>query len=536
MSEALSHDVYKKVRRIFGQVPGYRPRAILQAYNAFLHYWMVTQLQQRREKPLEPDLLALLLILRYAWPEIYSSISSNPYYLFYLHSLATGKPNDKCRPTEIDELRDLELPTKAQYSPLHLFRKPEIVRLFDAWEFPKNFGIYELSLHITPSNTGMETQKPIFQEVHEWDAITSGDPARIRLADLQSQGLQSLDYEPQLLNLLVGLNEKFNRESNNNDSDDGVNGQSIYIDRAETIIIALGLMGRNHTISSNFSDLLNRSPRLPEPLQLRIIYALAHLAEQKNDKGALSVLLSILKNKPDEYKSAVRVRAARLLRYFRLDNHQIPIVTGLLITPHENRRVPQVVKESWKWKETPWRQKGLETLTKDDLAKMLQEDVIEICKEVECWPHSLAEYFIKIAQNQDEALGEQAFRLLQGFSVTCDETHSLDNKTYIIKWLSEVLKHNEKFREDSWKKIGELQKDISDWQSVIWSRLWEFAIEESDIRIVSSLESTQRREAYDFLKKIRERSPIDWLGRIEDALVELAETIGIDEKPFGTTS
>lgn len=264
--------------------------------------------------------------------------------------------------------------------------------------------------------------------------------------------------------------------------------------------------------------------------------------------GSLEIISSLVngvlfnETEQSEQGHRVRIRIARMIRYARLSDAEMQLVKDRLHKDsNENKEVQNALAESWK--NAGWRESEINKLTNEEIQGLSPSALLRIVENVR-WSELhddrivlLANRFIQIIQDKDKPLDSQALDLLLAFSTTRDKTQSAKDKEQVVKWLGEILYKREDLREDCRKNIAKLQDDsLIAWQSDIWEHLWKLAVEEGDIRIVNSLESTQRREAYDFLQSIREQSPIDWFGRIDDALLELAERIRIAEKPYGKDS
>ena len=195
-----SDDVHNRVRQVLERVPAYRPRATLQAYNAFLQRWLVVRLQGS-ENIFYPELLALLLLIQYVWPDIFNRISTNPCYFFYLHALATGRDNHFCTSSEMAEIKDLGLPLHIREKNIYPYDDPSLFRLLEIWNFknvlPVNIdppgALSILWSHITLDPT-LQNQSIYLEKREEiWDSLISGDPARIKLLQFYSVLPQDLE-------------------------------------------------------------------------------------------------------------------------------------------------------------------------------------------------------------------------------------------------------------------------------------------------------------------------------------------------------
>lgn len=535
MNDFLPPKVYEKIRSVLEQDPANRPRAVLQTYNAFLHRWAIVKLLGN-ENYFNPSLLALLLLLQYAWPEMFYLISVNPYHFYYLHALATGKPNKVCGQTEIDEFHDIKFPSKVWNSQLALCQEKKMIPALNSWEFSEesrtdfyrgHSPLSIMSQYITLDPATLNS-RPIFQEMEIWKGIKSGDPAQIKLvAFYEGEKIITTIFEQPLREPLLDLNKEFQK---------GGLGISETLDDADANIFALGLIGNTKETIDTLYDILRNSPPLPTHLRLRCIYALERLISKRKDLDEgdhekISLLINEILFSDKEQREQghrVRVRVARLIRYESLSNSELKLVVESLYRKDESIDVQRAFLESWQV--AIWREKALNQLTEEQLNNISPIQLLMIC-EGGSWPALLMPYFVKIAHSNNEALALRAFTLLLGFSTSPDKRQSSEDKQLVMQWLSEVLPKNEDLREKCWIQVSELQKDNTiPWQDVVWRQLVKFALSKGDIRIVHAIVNTKRVEALTYHEKLLTDSPVDWKNAIEDAFEKLREQVSLGKK------
>jgi hypothetical protein len=542
MNDFLSEDVYKKVRAILGQVPENRPRAVLQAYNAFLQRWTVLRLH-KSDSFYHPNLLALLLLLQYIWPEIFHHVSTNPYYFFYLHALVTGEKNACCKTSEVTEVKDLGLPLNSENTLLYPYDDLDLFKLLVTWNFDvKDISrsnafdeeieaLYFLWSHITLDPSTMEKIMPPEIRDHAWVALNSGDPARIKLVRFYlSDAILSRDYEPSLLDSLMDLNHELDYASNGK--------KPILIQDADSRIFALGLISTRKETMDALKDLLVSSPSLPPGLRLRIIYALEHALERfvKEEKWCKDIISSLVndillnENRREEQGYRIIIRIARLVRYGEFpDNTLKKLIEFLYTNVPVVGELKRALRESWK--DARWRERALELLAPKELDKMPLTDLMEVC-EAGPWPKSLGQHFIKIAQQDNEATANPALELLTGFNRTSSGEQSPEDKAQIVQWMGKLLsdllqKNPKKPLQHYWQNIVDLQQDTkAPWQRSVWQKLWNASLEKYEISIINHLKNTWRLEAREMLQAMLPGAPTHWQNSIEDALAEFAVRLG----------
>lgn len=463
-------DVLGEARSILVQAGN--PRAVLQAYNTFQARWGVIQARQLETK-VDARTLVVLLLLQYAWREVFTRIFYYPHLFFYLHALTTAQPNSICSATELDELYDLGAPTVTSDSPLKEFRRPELAQLFRALTSlptqlndPNKAVVDSLMLHISlvteVSPLGNDLEEP-------WTALISGDPARIRFAARASGRIQQ-----DLLPLLFGQLAVLSARTPQNDVRDDEEPLQV----ANRAIFALGRVSGE--IATKALLLLAQSPEtVPPAILSRLIYALAHHASaeppQSLGESALEALADMVNN--DRIDDANRIRAARLLRYCpkpdddsneqrkRPFNERLTEILSLL-KPEWPRRVSGILQTTIRESllQSDWLSDALWLM---DPNKFDPEEIhvwaVETNRQKKDWPERIGEHLAQLAHKK-ERLSEEAFQLLGSY-------HS---RTDAIRWLTLLACISDSYRNESLKKIAELQKSIADWQKPAWKELEEF--------------------------------------------------------------
>lgn len=516
-----SDDVYRRVRRVLERVPAYRPRATLQAYNAFLQRWLVVRLQGS-EKIFFPELLALLLLIQYIWPDIFHRISANPYYFFYIHALATGRANLHCTQSEMAEIKDLGLPINIREKNIYPYDDPNLFRLLDIWDFdfidPTEVSevLSVLWSHIT-LDPSLRSQ-PVFPEIREavWATLISGDPARIKLLQYSLSETVSRDYEQPLLESVLDLNKEFDRAGDKSNQ---------LIADAEVRVFALGLIGSREETPKVLKEILTSTPGLHTSLKLRIVYAIERLMQKvdgaKRHEMISSLVQDVLINgrSSKEPEQRVRVRIAKLAHYgIFLSSDLKKIIKLLFKESNENVLVKLALIESWE--KASWRDEALMLLTPKVIAKMIPADILKIC-ESGSWPEALGNYFIQLAQQSNEEHSSRSFSIIRNFPNRADGTQGPTDKLNIIKWLSDLIQTSERFRKESWGDIAMLQNDqLVSWSTQTWASLKSFAINNDDLSIIHALKDIKRSEARNLLQSMLHESPVHWQNVIKDALAD----------------
>lgn len=289
------YDVLEHALAILVQGPVANPRASFQAKASFQAHWRIVvarKLDQGDEPVIRPVILAAIILLHYAWPDVFASIVIYPHLFFYLHSLIQEKPNEVCNFLEIEEYRDLGYPCESDSLLSKFLRQPDLVRFFGALPLlPSGFGINELMRHFTLNRSDIV---PLGVNVETaWAALTSGDPVRIKLADyaiafvdtntMQAKGeLQT--YREQMVRDLDALANSSAQEPEE------------LIKKVERAVFAFGLI-QEETFVELISERLSSPQVLPQPIMLRTIYALGHRADRSgpSQQMAARTLVDLLK-------------------------------------------------------------------------------------------------------------------------------------------------------------------------------------------------------------------------------------------------
>lgn len=509
----LSERIYQTVRMVLQSGPANRPRAILQAYQTFIHEWILIRIKGL-EHVMHPDILALLSLIQYTWPDMFAAVRKNPYYFFYLHILAANKPNSVCNQAELDEINDLGLPAVAQSVWWRNLQYPELNRLFRNIELDNDFTIDDLALHITLD----KHVRISLSEDQPWEELVSGDPARIKA--MISRMPLGLGYESQLLNHVTDLINEIKQDVRG--GEDSSKEVKELIDRAEAVIFALGLGSENPECVDFLTQTLLESQEISLSVRLRITYALAYAA-QRGNQNAISSLLSEILFQRKEDLLPFRIRVAHLCRSFVLTRPQISTLLSIVSDQNENSRVHKNIIESWL--HASWGPIAFEVAIQEKLNELNIKDVLEIC-EFFIHPNSdwmdpvlpqLGKHILAIVQQDDPIISEKAFYLL------LEVPTSSKRKILLMSWLCELIQRSSKFFSKCWQIIGDLQKDRDiAWQIDIWKQLLLFALENDEILLVKTLVNTQRLEASETLKALHRQAPAHWKGPIEDGLAMLS--------------
>ncbi len=334
-------DPYGQARAVLVQGPSATPRAAIQAHNSFLARWPIVE---RRSLAVNPRILAAVLLMQYAWPDVFEKILNLPELFFYVHALITNKPNHICKPSEMQELYQLGGITNSGLkitSQLDEFRRrPELVRLFDALLSPAAPGVASepaAAFLASPGETTVDASMGIssllpnveslfghlglaqeaartgVNHIAPWDALTSGDPVLIKFSDRVSG--HPVDLGSVLMRQLIALKEQLPSLSETR--------RAAAIDQIGRGIFGLGRLRTNQRIVLLAREWLADSMRLPLEIDLRLVYAMGHQASKADGKKsrpeetaeaiARNTLVGLVTN--DEVSLAVRMSAARLLEY-----------------------------------------------------------------------------------------------------------------------------------------------------------------------------------------------------------------------------
>lgn len=459
----------EKARKVLLQGPTSNPRAILQAYHTFQVRWQIVI--QRELTDIDPEVLAIVSLLQYAWPDVFSAVFNSPYLFFYLHALASNHDNKHCLITEVGELYDLGLPLVAKDSPLETFREPDLVRLLTAIPLPDRLNIDALVRHLTSETLIDEslpsTTKHMALDDEHWRALMSGDPGRIKSVNPRLPELQRI-LGIMLLEQLGALIDYTRQINDNLDSDPPqLEEQGVVVQQAICALFAFPRVrfGRifDQTLIHTINELMNRVASLPVILLLRAVYTLGHLiADPERDpdtaKLALTTLGKVVAN--PKVSHAICVRVVRLLGhsiYFESD-----VITSMLaLLPeephsHTSSLLRAVTKQSIL--QASWRNKVLNLLPEGDLPKYATEFIFDLCPETPEWPEKVGLYLLRLATT-NQPNGEQAFRLLQGYD---------GNKTQVVYWLSQLTLNSRNRWQLCLKRMGDLQCEIGKWQTGPW--------------------------------------------------------------------
>lgn len=489
-------DPYQEAIAILVQGPSATPRIALQAYQSFDARWRVVKLRGL-DKIVDAQTLAVILLLQYAYPDVFESVFNHPELLFYLYALVKEKePNSVCQETEVEELRDLGLPAyinskgKSEEEILILkrfWRKPDLNRLLGALPaLPEGFDIDLLFTHLTLVRKGEEDKKtlaPVGVQIDPWEALTSGDPVLIKFS-MRTHG-DTAAMSSILLNHLIDLVDMFQPKPLHTPHD-----QSEMIGRVSRAIFALGRIGDKSFVQF-IGEWLRNPVNLPKEILFRTIYALGHQATKPDapNPEARRTLVELVGNK-NAY-TAARIRAARLLRFCNeLSAEEIEKFLSFLRTkqrPKISIALRMTIKATVR--DAQWRDRVLERLQPD---KYNAEDVYEFSVNAKTWPTHIASYWKKIAHTEG-GMGDRAFGLIENYR----------DLPQAMRWLAELIPHSIVRVAACLKKIGDIQRDESKWHSEIWDTLFHRLQQRRDEstwhQFIDSLRRTSKNEAAQML-------------------------------------
>lgn len=495
----INLDTLMKIQDVLKYGSPRRPRSVLQAYNAFLQQWTMVKLRGI-DKELSPCFLAVLLTIRYMWPDVFQEIINNPYFFFYLHSLATHRPNDICSQMELDEINTLALPVEATDVHLFSYRKyPSIIRVLDVLNLSdilsgrKDAMETFIIQHLTISDNSMTTVISN-SELQEWEALNSGNPADIRLASTLSTG-NLLIYGNQMLDFLSGLNERIHK-SNDKEKENIIN-------KAELILFALGRIDFEHGVEL-LNELIINKPSIPENLQLRVIFALGRYG--KKSERAKKVLVDFLICKKLPF--SIRPTIAKILSYCTLDGSSVQNL-WIYYQSDINSRVRYNLLENWA--------SALEGVDPEEITV----EFLDILEKVP-WPQNFAPKLIDFCLNSNEDAAKQAFNLILKYG----DSPSHEKREQTIQWLVDILINSQKFRERCWEMIADLQSSRGvQWQEQEWQRLKQWSIENGDCTIIDFLRAIKNKENKEdveliLISLLEEKEMTHCQNQIEEVLQE----------------
>jgi len=469
---------------------------VLQAYNSFQARWAIIQ-QRKLAEFVRADVLAVLLMLHYAWPKLFEQIFNYPELFFYLHALTKSVPNEICTETERQEVFDLGLlstPEPPAWSKGLL--DPDLSRLLQALPAcPKD--IERLVSHITmmpstdvPAATGVHLNIPA-------TSLLSGDPVLIKFA-VRTSGWKQLI--PILINSLSSLKLDTLGED---------------LDHAIKVVFALGRL-RDERVLPVLIQLAHSADRLPVSLVLRVVYALAHQASNGGDQ-AFSELRELLKT--NELSDAIRTRVAGVLQYCKPSDEQltrqIACVLALL-SPDWPARTSGSLRLSVKESLLAHPGQALRVLAQPQ--RLSPEDLLDLCaaatSKSESWPWRVARYLIALAKRPD-LIGNRAFELIQGVA----------DQAARVRWLIWVILTTERSRPDCLDLASKAQAAVQGdgkeaeqkgsgnsielklvpWQGRAWRLLAKRLTDEKQEEwLIDALGKTNHTEAVQMLKNVHD--------------------------------
>lgn len=525
-----------------------RPRAVHQVFNTRCLLQLITNFRQHHQskeanKPLQCEeekgnvgstLLTVLVLLRYAHEDIFQAIVDNPFVFFYLHAVATGNANKVCKEIELEEILTVGLPEQAvEKNWFTIYRDhPRIVPIMDLLtdEIKKldQKTLYEYIFLIGESEKEKNEHS---QTLHEWEALTSGNPALIRQASSAAVG-RLQEYVEQIYNELLLLSS---HAWNSN------NAQNALSFRIERMIFAVGrveeLIGEDiwRDTWGAYVDLLCRSlqpEEIPEFLKHRLVFALGRLC-QSEPLASKKLVEALIK---DNLPKSILARVASVLRFCKFDEDT---------SPQELANWAHSSQSELLWHNLFRAGKNPEILsTMLDCPESITEHSLQICKEAieemvskgnnqAILPEKTAEALVAVCNNansENTTLAEKAFNILTAYG----SLPTKEQKEQAFRWLVEIIFQGKRFRTQAWEDLGRLQKDIP-WQTEKWDQLTTWAIEASDGGIVSALTlilASQRyaREVQGILEQLLNKKTMALhKGRIE----EMLESLNINNSSAG---
>jgi len=319
----VKKETIKKIKEILSLNPTSQPRAVLQAYSAFLNRWEIIT-KRGIENRIDPSTLVVLLVIQYVWPDVFERICAYPQHFFYLHALTTGIDNLYCSITEIDECRELGFAVDEEENRFSIFRHNKFARL-----------IGNVDIALWGSNTINVLHSLLFlsadENLHQaqpeqiWEVLQSGDPVRIKciLSDPDEESEVRKIFRRYTINYMAELSEQIKPQQESRPSFD--------VEAAEKALVVAGIIGDQQIVPIIFEII--QSGSLPTRLQIRAVYAIGHYAIE-NDKIAIAALMKIVRSEVDIHQAA-RIRAAYLLRYCDLSDDNINLVLDELRQPNQ---------------------------------------------------------------------------------------------------------------------------------------------------------------------------------------------------------
>lgn len=455
-----------KIQSILSLNPMSQPRAVLQAYSAFLNRWEIIQ-QRDIQNEVFPEALAVLLVIQYVWPKVYERICSYPQHFFYLHALTTGAKNKFCSNIEIDEIRELGLAANEHEIQFAIIRQNEFSLLMnelDLSKWPK--PISTLRSHLLLSSN---EHHPQTRPEQIWEVLQSGDPVRIKYV-LQENSIEVTKvFRGHTISFLAEISDqaKYNKTS----------VSSHDIESAEKVLVAAGIINDSQVIPA-IIDLLE-STSLTIRLQARAVYALGNYAA-KNNELAISALIKFVQAK-ENITQTIQTRAAHLLKYCDIGNENIALLLEeIKITEHKKKAsslLRAIIKESII--NANWWEQALEMI---DPSLLSPEDIIDFCLGPQRqetsgkWPENLASYLIELAVNKP-AFRERAYELLEGHK---KEDVVIDWLATLSLKLAGIPESYEPWLKKCWTSMAEIQKKLlkekneDAWKKTTWESVIDF--------------------------------------------------------------
>jgi len=318
----IDQETITKIKTILGLNPMSQPRAVLQAYSAFLNRWKIFQ-QRGIQNDIDPSILVVLLVIQYVWPNVFERICIYPQQFFYLHALTTGTKNNTCEYTEIDEVRELGLAVDEKETQFAVFRHNRFAMLMRKLGSLGNLSINTIQPYLSLSNENSQTTiqpeetnqiEQIIQPEQIWEVLQSGDPIRIKYV-LQKEPVEVRKiFRWYTITYLAEITDQIEKKP------EVISNRDVEV--TEKALVAAGIINDQQVIPT-IKDLL-LSDSVPSRLQARAVYTLGHYAAKGNGL-ATSALVEAIKSEIN-IPQAIRTRAAHLLRYCNLGNNDIDLV------------------------------------------------------------------------------------------------------------------------------------------------------------------------------------------------------------------
>lgn len=485
-----------EIKKILTLNPLGQPRAVLQAYSAFLNRWEIVHNRQIQDI-IDPKTLAVLLVMQYVWPGVFKRICIYPQHFFYLHALTTGVGNEFCGEVEIDEIRELGLAADENETHFAPFRDNKFAALMSELSFLGWSGkLRKLTTHLRFSKDEHQSQ---VQSEQIWEVLQSGDPIRIRYVFQEDRFKVTEIFKRYILGYLAELSDQTGLQQSAVSVSDIAAGERAFV--------AAGIIYDEQAVPIIVQLLQNGL--LPPRLQARAIFTLGHYAADDR-RDAITALINIALGKQNLSQS-VRTRALHLIRYCDLADEgvsrlldeiklQEPAVTISLLRA--------VLRETII--HGKWRKLALDLI---DPSCFSPQDVIDFSSGPKdtpaggSWPERFSIFFIDLVVKQS-GFEEDAYTLLR--------THQ--NLNAVIGWmatLSVAMAKDQQPYEPGirrcWDDMAQIQNkrlsidETGVWHTVAWKSIAEYLNEASwPEQMVGIVSIMSKIEAFEAVNQLRE--------------------------------